>query len=398
MEIKTKYQYTYFIYPYLVEKNKMGKYLCALLKNPKCKLKIFNKFQDTDIYTYFLPKVRDYMFPTFEFDKERLNTLKSLDYSMMGNLLSKYPCMMFDYKLDIDIQGKTDEKQGIFFRINDIKVICFNTGICFMLIKTALDEDSTFGELCNFNYRFRDINSSVNKLNDFENIKIQTNLFKNKQDLLYLIKKITGNNKDIKDLNINTERFVTYSYACIGQEDWKQNLNNGILDQEFNRFADVLSTDSSISVDKNKKISESETYKLGITSAGVTLLASDEDINNYTKIPHKFENEMLYHYIFEMYKKINIKLVSNSFLGSKDEFIEFVNNVWIEQITDDKEGNKVKDKIEESLKLNETFFKAKQKYEILYKESKIRKSITYNRKLLIFLIVIAVFELIILLF
>ena len=43
MELKNKYQYTYFIYPYVVDENKYEEYILKLLKNKKCELKIFQK-------------------------------------------------------------------------------------------------------------------------------------------------------------------------------------------------------------------------------------------------------------------------------------------------------------------------------------------------------------------
>lgn len=36
MELKTKYQYTYFIYPYVIKENKFTKYLLKLLKDKNC--------------------------------------------------------------------------------------------------------------------------------------------------------------------------------------------------------------------------------------------------------------------------------------------------------------------------------------------------------------------------
>ena len=43
VELKTKYQYTYFIYPYLVDEKKYDKYILKLFKNKKCKFQIFEK-------------------------------------------------------------------------------------------------------------------------------------------------------------------------------------------------------------------------------------------------------------------------------------------------------------------------------------------------------------------
>ena len=41
MELKTKYQYTYFIHPYIVDNKKYNKYILKLLKDKRCELKIF---------------------------------------------------------------------------------------------------------------------------------------------------------------------------------------------------------------------------------------------------------------------------------------------------------------------------------------------------------------------
>ena len=40
MELKTKYQYTYFIYPYVIDEKKYDKYLLKLLNNKNCKIHI----------------------------------------------------------------------------------------------------------------------------------------------------------------------------------------------------------------------------------------------------------------------------------------------------------------------------------------------------------------------
>lgn len=78
MELMTKYQYTYFIHPYIVDENKYDKYLLKLLKDKKCSYKIFEKEKDLDIYNFFLPSVRSYLFPTFELRGEDLKDFNSL--------------------------------------------------------------------------------------------------------------------------------------------------------------------------------------------------------------------------------------------------------------------------------------------------------------------------------
>ena len=56
-----------------------------------------------------------------------------------------------------------------FFKIRKLEIICFNTGICFLLIKTNLDNTDEFTDILNFNYRFRDIQK---KMKELEHIKI----------------------------------------------------------------------------------------------------------------------------------------------------------------------------------------------------------------------------------
>ena len=45
MELKTKYEYTYFIYPYVIDSNKYSKYMQKLLKNKNCKLRLIYLIQ-----------------------------------------------------------------------------------------------------------------------------------------------------------------------------------------------------------------------------------------------------------------------------------------------------------------------------------------------------------------
>ena len=91
MEQKIKYQYTYFIYPYIIEPNKYNKYMLKLIRNPKCKLKTFDRIKDFDIYTYFLPNIRDYMFWTFGLSTQKINELQNMEGKMQSAILSKYP-------------------------------------------------------------------------------------------------------------------------------------------------------------------------------------------------------------------------------------------------------------------------------------------------------------------
>lgn len=403
MEIKTKYQYTYFIYPYIVNEKKFDKYLSKLLHNKNCKLKIFEKEKDWDLYTYFLPKVRDFMFWSFEFSKNRIKNLEELDNSMKATLLSKKPCTVFEYKIDKDIQGKAGKRDGIFFNIRKIEIICFNTGICFLSIKTTLDEGSTISDVCNFNYKFRDINSSLSKLKDFENIKIQTDVFKDIKGIGALIKDITGSNIGARELNIDTERFITYSYLCIGQEDWNEKSNEELLEKDFYKFANIEPAD--YVVDSNSsmeayKIQKSKYVKYGCTNIATVLLTSDINTENYTKLPHQYENQYLYNYIFELYKKMYLKKISrefgitNKFGITRQKFIDFTQSIWIEEVSNDEIGSELTQQWKSILSTDRIYAQVKQKYDTIYKNVNIEKTAKSNKWIAIILVILVIVNII----
>ena len=81
MELKTNYQYTYFIYPFVIKDGKYQKYLLKMLKDKNCNLKVFQKEKDLRMYKYFLPKTRDFLFSSFSFTNSKL---KKFEISFFG--------------------------------------------------------------------------------------------------------------------------------------------------------------------------------------------------------------------------------------------------------------------------------------------------------------------------
>ncbi len=406
MELKTKYQYTYFIYPYIINKKEYNQYLQKLVIDSRFKMKTFDKEKDEDLYSYFLPKIRETLFWTMNFDKYRLSKFDEIDKNMKSTVLSKYPCTMFEYNLPNDIQGKAGKKDGIFFNITNIDLICFNTGICFLLMKTILEEGNTLSDVCNFNYKFRDIKSDAYDFRGYENIKIQTDRFNNIKEITTLIKEITGNNKEAIKLNLDTDRFITYSYACIGQEDWNENTNNELLKKEFYKFANVESADYIIDsgnseIKNNMSIIEKSKNEIyGCSNVGTILLTSDVNSENYTKVPHKFERQYLYQYIFNLYKKIYLKKINydlrkvDKLKTAKQEFIYFTQDIWIEEITNDNIGTLLDKEWKKILKLQELYIQVKNKYDLLYKNSNIEETAQTNKVIVIILILLLLMNII----
>ena len=102
MELKTKYQYTYFIYPYVIKENKFTKYLLKLLKDKNCELKMFKKENDLSLYSYFSHRARNYMFNSFNYSKTRLARLNDLPLETKAAILAQNPCTIFEYNIKKD--------------------------------------------------------------------------------------------------------------------------------------------------------------------------------------------------------------------------------------------------------------------------------------------------------
>lgn len=382
MELKTKYQYTYFVHPFIIKESKYQKYLLKLLRDKKCNLKMFRKEKELRLYKYFLPKIREFLFSSFSFSKNKLKQFEELPLDTRAAILAKNPCTIFEYSLEKDIQGKTEEEKGIFFNIRRIEIICFNTGICFLCLKTNVESSDRFSDVLNFNYKFRDVNQEFSNLNGYDNIRLQTDTFGDVSSFTEFIENLTGPNIESIKYDIDTERFLTYSYVCIDQASWNMEKSFENIRYNFIKFANFLSADNSVNFDRDQSISFSKRKfaKLGVAKQGVTLFTSSADMSNYTILPEEFEWEYFYTYIFNLYKKIYLKKLSVDFKTQKNlkrtrkEFIEFTKTIWIEEITEDETGTMLNHKLNEVYELDYLYNEVKNKYDVLYKELNIEKN------------------------
>lgn len=390
MELKTKYQYTYFIYPYIINENKYDKYLQKLLNDKNIKVKFFEKQRDLDIYSYFLPTIRKFMFQNFEFSKDKIRKFEEFPKDMQSIILSKYPCTMFEYNLGMDVQGKAGEEEGIFFKLQKIEVICFNTGICFLVMKTNIEDSNEFSDVLNFNYKFRDIHSEFKELKEYENIRLQTTTFSDVKKLNDIIKDITGNAEDSKKLDINTNRFITYAYTCIDQIDWNEASQFKNIEFEFFKYANIFPSSYKSNFDKKHMeiLSKWKFIQTGFTKEGMALLTSSIDIHNYTKLPHVYENQYLYTYILVQYQKMYLKKLENEYKQknmantSREKFIDFTKNLWIQEVTHDDVGTHIYKKARHVSEVDKIYNNLKNKFDIAYKELNIERESKMNKVIL----------------
>ena len=118
MELRTKYQYTYFLHPYIIDESKYEKYILKLLRDRKCLYKVFQKEKDLDIFNFFLPNIRDFLFPTFDLRGEKLKKFQDLKIAQKAKKIAEQPVAYFNYDIGSDIQGKVGTENGIFLRFN----------------------------------------------------------------------------------------------------------------------------------------------------------------------------------------------------------------------------------------------------------------------------------------
>lgn len=393
MELKVKYQYTYFIKPFLIKENKYEKYLLSLLNNQNCKLKIFEKERDLNLYSYFLQNVREYFFPTFSFNREEINNLNRLSNKMKAMVLSKYHCNIFEYNLDTNVQGKISDDNGIFFNIDKIEIICFDTGESFFVIKTNIENSDKFSDVLNFNYRFKEINTDYTKLKNFTNIKIQTDKFSSMNELSDFINKIIGvnnNNLQLKDIDLYNKRFFVYTYSCIDQDYWNEEDDFKNLETDFLKYSNVLSSSNTLDYSTNdidKKIQVIEQFKyarFGFTKRSASLMTSSVDISNYTKLLFDYESKYLYTLIISLYQRIYLKRIENEFKSKKhiddirNKFTKFTKEIWVNEITNSSTGTIFYNKWKEIFELQEIYDEIKNKYDVIYKELNIEKSSKIN--------------------
>lgn len=394
MELKMKYHYTYFIYPFVVKENKYQKYLLSLIRNPRFSLRIFEKQKDITLYQYFLPKMSQFLFSSFNFTKDKLDKLKDLPKDTVSAILSKYPCTIFEYDLKRDVQGKTDEN-GIFFKIQKLQIICFNTGICFLCMKTNIEDSDYFSDLLNFNYKFRDIKQKGKMLNSYDKIHLQTDSFDDISNLNNFIEEFTGSPVESMKLDIDMDRFLTYSYVCIDSQNWDAQNEFEKISYQFVKFANFLPADNSVEFEEKEPISFTnwKYAKFGISKQGVVLFTSDASMNNYTILPNDYETVYLYTYILNLYKKLYLKKLEYDFQNVsktknvRKRFVEFTKNLWIQEVTEDEVGSIFNYNISKTLQINKAYQKIKNQYDILYKEYHVESN---TKMLMIFSVILIV--------
>ena len=218
-------------------------------------------------------------------------------------------------------------------------------------------------------------------------IKIQTNRLNNMQNFSEFLKEIAGPNILANKMNIDTNRFFTYSYTCLDGASWNENTDLAMLEKEFMKYCNIKPAgeqlDDSI-LQKENYYQEKYVY-YGFSANSTVLLTTENNVNNYTKLLFQYENEQLYHLLYRLYQKIYLKKLNYEFIESKrfekieEQFLNFAKRDWIYEVTTDPKGIILEKYYRKEQNLDNTFLKLKNEYDLLYKEYKISKTNKHNK-------------------
>ena len=222
------------------------------------------------------------------------------------------------------------------------------------------------------------------------------------QNFSTFLKNITGQNLLAKQINLDTDRLITYGYACLEQNSWNENTDLKLLEKEFEKYYYIMpASEQTDDATFKKELVYKEKYSYyGFSGNSTMLLTSASNIKNYTSLLFKYENEQLYHFIYDLHQKIYLKKLNyefsrpKSFIKAQYEFIEFARRKWIYEVTNDIKGLVLEKYYRIAQGLDDTFNKLKSKYDLLYKEYQIEKVNKHNKWIIAIIFIIIIINII----
>lgn len=350
MELKTKYQYTYYIYPFVIKAKEYRNFISRMVIDNNWNIRLFNKTDDEEINSHFLVNAKNTMFPSLNWHESERASFKKLSNKNKINKIISMPSIMFEYKNNKVSKGKIGEENTIFFEISKINLMCYKDGICFLILKTELDEGEniSFRNILNLNYKFRNITPRYISLKDYENIKIQSDKFETIEDIKQFMKKICNVYEDEEKNDLLTDRAFVYSYVCLNESEWNSKRNFDEIRSEFLKYQYVLSGD--YLSEFSDKLEFENTYTrwkysiYGFTKMSGVVFSSAIDHFNFTKLPFYYENVYMYIMIYTYYQRIqymmflkDIENIKNKNI-LKGKLINMIKNASLGQIVNTEHG------------------------------------------------------------
>lgn len=351
MQIKVKYQYTHFIYPFVIESDKYAYFIESILKKTKEWNLILHQYKsDEESYDFFLPYMRKFLFPTLFWDKNYIQKFKKQGVFRRSLELSKLSSITFKYNMSRIRKGCiTDyDNKSINFDISDIKIICFEGGICFIDFKTQIEDDSDlidFDKILDFNHYFRNLTPRL-KGN-------ATNRIVENSKTVNIPKFIRDITKDFESKSLDKmyyDKMFTYSYVCV--DDWNTDSDFYNMQNDFYKFQYVMHSKTSAIFNDDFERLNDNTYSrwkysiFGFSRESGVVFVSDKEKYNITRMPYNFEKRYLYMLLISLYQRISLINFSQDLMkqdktavrGLKKKLTQFTNSSWFGQVTNSEHG------------------------------------------------------------
>lgn len=379
MSLKVKYQYTHFIYPFVVEERNYISFINSILNNKDWNLKVHNYNDDKESYDFFLPYMRKFLFPTLFWDK-----LAEKNYKMMSEIkkalaISKLSCVTFEYKLDNIKNGSISNNRSygaIQFDISNITLICFKSGICFFNIKTQIEDKEEFidfDKILDFNYSFRNLSPRSN-LNNKKVSKIKAKKIDKIENISIFIKSIISGFETDDIEKIYYDKMFTYSYVCV--DSWENKNDIEKMKNDFFKFQYVMDSKSTALFNNDcKKLNENiysrwEYSLFGFSIESGVVFVSDKEKYNITRMPYNFEKKYFYMLLLALYQRISLMNFSQELLKKdktkikslNNRFTKFTHFSWFGQITNSEHGMDMWENWQNAFKLKELFEEVHKEY------------------------------------
>lgn len=404
MSLKAKYQYTHFIYPFVVENNNYQNFLKAILENTKdFKMKLDEHQVDEELYNFFLPYMRKFLFPTLFWDKVTKKDFKALSPLRKSMILSKTSCVRFEYKLSNIKTGSLSPRQyGIIdYDIIKIDLICFEPGICFLDIKTEIDDDEQlieFNKILDFNHHFRNLTPrAISTYKDKDCIKGK-NIDK-AENISGLIEKIVKQFESNKLEKMYYDKMFTYSYVCV--DDWNEPGDFDKMKNDFLKFQYVMDSKSTaIFSDDCQKLKDNMYHRweysmFGFSRESGVVFVSDKEKYNITRMPYNFEKTYFYMLLLAFYQRISLINFSQEIMKRDKTMVaklnsqlnKFTHMSWFSQISNSEHGMDVWKCWQNAFKLPELFDEVHKEYLEYYDYVKASKADRFDIVLIIMYIV-----------
>ena len=372
MSVGVKYHYKHFIYPFVVEQKKYGKFLASILKNDKMwKFKIHNVKEDEKMYNFFLPYMRKFLFPTVYWSDKYKKKFKQYDIDLKSTVLKHSSCNTFEYDLNY-LKNKILNKRRadiIDFDVTEIKLICFEPGICFFDIKAEIDEEEEIIDIENiidFNSIFREITPDNCNV---KNTNISVRSLDNINDIAIFIKStIAGFESDNLE-NKYYDKLFTYTYVCLDKLSWSRpedvnKIKNSFFKLQYNMDTKNTSLLNSEYDRINENLYSKWQYSLfGFSRESGLIMASEVEKYNITYMPHTFEKNYFYMLLLAIYQRISLINLSQELISGdktkanklQGKLTRFTQITWFSQITNSENGMDIWKKWKDAFELENLY-------------------------------------------